>query len=65
MYNYFIRMSNRKVHKYPEPMNWMDSDTFVEFLKSVKDKNPRARFKESWRSKNVKRNKKKINKNSK
>lgn len=64
MYNYFIRTSDRKVHKYPEAMQWMDAETFAKFLNDVKAKNPKVKFKESWRSRNGKR-KSKANKNSK
>ncbi len=49
MYNYFIKTSDRKVHKYPESMQWMDSETFVEFLKSVRS--DKAKFIQSWRTK--------------
>ena len=55
MYNYFIKTSDKKVHKFPKPMNWMDSETFAEFLREVKSKNPKALYKESWRSKNAKK----------
>ena len=55
MYNYYIKTSDRKIHKYPTTMNWMDCDTFVEFLKSVRSDS--ARFVESWRSKPKKKKK--------
>ena len=48
MYNYFIKTSDRKIHKYPETMQWMDTDTFVEFLKSVRTE--KAKFVQSWRA---------------
>ena len=63
MYNYFIKTSDKKIHKYKESMQWMSSDTFAEFLTDVKAKNPKAKYIESWRSRNG--NKKKINKNTK
>ena len=55
MYNYFIRMSDRKVHKYPEKMQWMNSDIFSKWLLELKEKFPKVRFRESWRSKDGKK----------
>ena len=55
MYNYFIKTSNGKIHKYPQPLNWMDSDTFAEFLRSVT--NDSTKYVKSWRSKNGKKQK--------
>ncbi len=49
MYNYFIKTSDRKIHKFPKAMQWMDSDTFVEFLQSVRSE--KAKFVQSWRTK--------------
>ena len=55
MYNYFIKTSDRKIHKFPKAMQWMDTETFVEFLNSVRSE--KAKFVESWRAK-PKKNKK-------
>ena len=48
MYNYFIQ-TKKKIHKHDEAMQWMDSDTFVEFLKSVKETD-KSMYVKSWRS---------------
>ena len=47
MYNYFIKTSDNKVHKYHTPMQWMDANTFGEFLLSVRSET--AKFVKSWR----------------
>ena len=55
MYNYFIKTSDNKIHKYPESMQWMNSDVFAEFLRSVVT--DKVSYVKSWRSKNGKKQK--------
>ena len=52
MYNYFIQ-TKKKIHKYPQSMQWMDSDTFSKFLLEVKSSDG-SKYIKSWRSKKKK-----------
>ena len=55
MYNYFIKTSDGKIHKYEQSMQWMDSDVFAEFLRSVVT--DKVKYVKSWRSRNGKKQK--------
>lgn len=60
MYNYFIQ-TKKKVHKFPETMQWMDGDQFAQFLISVRQSD-QSKYVKSWRSKVKKKGKKNGNK---
>ena len=59
MYNYFIQ-TKKKLHKFPEQMQWMDSDQFAQFLISIRQTD-QSKYIKSFRSK-VKKGKKNGNK---